>query len=205
MKIAIIGTGKVGSTLAKGLKTAGHQIYLGVRNISHFKGQELLKVSAFEILSITDAIQTAEVVILAVPPKVIPEITQFLAQSEEKIIIDPTNSFPAPPKGFSNTFEVLEKQSPCSHLVKVFNTTGYQNMADPQGLDAFAAGDSKKAKEAARQLAMDLGFANCYDFGGNERAGLLEQLGICWINLALFQGLGTDIEITIKKRGTIED
>jgi 8-hydroxy-5-deazaflavin:NADPH oxidoreductase len=44
MKIAIIGTGNVGSALAKGFVKAGHEVMLGVRNKEEFKGSALLNV-----------------------------------------------------------------------------------------------------------------------------------------------------------------
>src|SRR5699024_1009601 len=120
--------------------------------------------------------------------------------TEDKIIVDVANSFPEPPEGYSHCLAPLQKLTPCKHLVKAFNNTGYQNMARPQGLDTFVAGDSEKAKKIVQDLANDLGFAHCYDFGGSDKAPLLEQLAICWINLALFQNLGTHIGINVVKR-----
>jgi len=60
-------------------------------------------------------------------------------------------------------------------------------------LDLFMAGNSTAAKAIARQLALDAGFANCYDFGGSDRVALLEQFALAWINLAIFQQMGRNI------------
>jgi predicted dinucleotide-binding enzyme len=60
-------------------------------------------------------------------------------------------------------------------------------------LDMFMAGDSEKAKTIARQLAEDIGFETCYDFGGADQVVLLEKFALSWINLAIFQGLGRDM------------
>lgn len=53
-------------------------------------------------------------------------------------------------------------------------------MRDPKygetSLDMFMAGSSEKGKQVARQLALDAGFAECYDFGGDDKVVLLEQL-----------------------------
>lgn len=200
MKIAIIGTGNVGSALATGWSESGHEIHLGVRDQNNFKGKKLLGLDNVQVHSIQDAINIAEVVLLSVPPKTIPEVASYLKETEDKILIDPTNSFPEPPEGFANCFEAWQKLTPCKHLVKAFNNTGYQNMTHADGLDAFVAGESKKAKTVVRELAKDLGFANCYDFGGNDKTGLLEQLAICWINLAYFQEMGTDFGINVVKK-----
>ncbi|HET8573668.1 MAG TPA: hypothetical protein VFL76_07340 [Edaphocola sp.] len=77
-------------------------------------------------------------------------------------------------------------------------------MAGPYGLDTFVAGDSERVKMAARKLAADLGFAHCYDFGAGDKAGLLEQLAICWINLAYFQNMGRHFGLNVVYRKDAE-
>lgn len=64
----------------------------------------------------------------------------------------------------------------------------------------FVAGDSKKGKEIATQLAKAIGFEDCYDFGGNDKLNLNEQFAFCWINLALMQGYGRDTAFKVIKR-----
>jgi predicted dinucleotide-binding enzyme len=64
----------------------------------------------------------------------------------------------------------------------------------------FMAGDSEKGKQRARQLALDAGFAECYDVGGNNRFELMEQFAFFWINLAMFQGQGREIGFKLLKR-----
>lgn len=66
--------------------------------------------------------------------------------------------------------------------------------------DMFMAGDSTKAKAVAAQLAEDLGFAECYDFGGDDKISLLKQLAMAWVNLAIFQKMGRNIAFKILKR-----
>lgn len=200
MKIAIIGTGNVGSALATGWAKAGHEILLGVRNKQNFAGKELLSLKNCTLHSIAEAVAQTDVILVSVPPKSILEVAPLLQNVEEKIIIDPTNSFPSPPLGYKNCYEAWAQTTNCKHLVKTFNNTGYQNMRQPEGLDTFVAGDSDKAKKTAKKLAADLGFANCYNFGEGDKAGLLEQLAICWINMAYFQGMGTDFGFNIVKR-----
>jgi hypothetical protein len=68
------------------------------------------------------------------------------------------------------------------------------------GIDMFMSGESREAKEVVAQLAKDLGFENCYDFGGRDKFNLQEQLALCWINLAMMQGHGRDIAFKVLKR-----
>jgi len=89
-------------------------------------------------------------------------------------------------------------------VVKCFNSTGFENMKEPEidevKLDMFMAGSSEKAKAVASQLSADAGFENCYDFGGADRVVLLEQFALAWINLAIFQGMGRNIGFKLVKR-----
>ncbi|WP_018626670.1 NADPH-dependent F420 reductase [Niabella aurantiaca] len=200
MKITIIGAGNIGSTLARNWAKAGHQIFLGVRKVDGFKEKELLSEGNISIDTIPGAIAKGSVIVLSVPPDAVPSLVKHLEGAKDKIIIDPTNAFRAKPEGFENAFDALRSLTRCKHIVKAFNNTGFENIANPAGLDTFVSGDSEKAKKVVKQLAKDLGFANCYDFGGNDKAALQEQLGMCWINLALVQGMGRDIAINVIKR-----
>jgi hypothetical protein len=88
--------------------------------------------------------------------------------------------------------------------VKCFNSTGFENMENPNyggiAIDMFAAGSSPKAKEIAKKLALDAGFAECYDFGSDDKVELLEQFAFSWINLAILQKQGRDIALKVLKR-----
>ena len=83
-------------------------------------------------------------------------------------------------------------------------TTGFENMLNPiyhgEGIDMFAAGNSVRAKQVAEQLAKDLGFATCYDFGGDDKVELLEKFALSWINIAIIQGHGRNLAFKLVKR-----
>jgi hypothetical protein len=108
------------------------------------------------------------------------------------------------PAGFQNTSEAILANTHTRDVVKCFNTTGFNNMQDPvygtQSLDVFVAGDSPKGKVIATQLALDVGFAACYDIGGNDKFTLMEQFAFFWINLAMFQGQGREIGFKLLRR-----
>lgn len=108
------------------------------------------------------------------------------------------------PQGYKTTALAVLDNTQSRDVVKCFNTTGANNMRDPMygdtALDLFVAGDSVRGKEEARQLAIDAGFASCYDVGGNDRFELMEQFACFWINLAMVQGLGREIGFKLVKR-----
>jgi predicted dinucleotide-binding enzyme len=204
MKIAIIGTGNVGSALAKGFAKAGHQVLLGVRNKNDFKGSELAIEKNISVQTISEAAAAADVILIAAVPQAVKEIATQLGDVSDKVIIDSMNSVRVKPEPFSNTTEALMNLTNCKDIVKCFNTTGAENMCNPiyhgRGIDLFYAGDSEKAKKVAEQLAKDIGFENVYNFGGSDKFNLLEQFALSWINLAMMQGYGRGIAFKVLTR-----
>jgi predicted dinucleotide-binding enzyme len=204
MHIAIIGTGNVGGALAENWAKAGHSIHLGVRDLDNFKGKELLEMPNISAHSIADAVAASEVILIAATPPAIFSIVEQMGDAEGKIILDAMNSVRSGPEPYANTFDALKALTKDAQIVKCFNTTGFENMRDPQypggALDMFMAGSSEAGKQAARQLALDAGFAECWDFGGDDKAALLEQFALCWINLAIMQGQGRDIGFKVIRR-----
>lgn len=205
MKIAIIGTGNVGGTLAEKWAKQGHQLFFGVKDASNFKGKELAARIKATVTSIPDAVAEAELVLLATPAMYTIEVTKSLGNTTGKIIIDAMNTVMgrgAP--GFSSTGHAILAHTQTKDVVKCFNTTGYNNMQHPeygdQRLDLFVAGESQKGTAAAIQLAKDAGFAECYSIGGNDKFELMEQFAWFWINLAMFQGMGRNFGFKLLKR-----
>lgn len=205
MKIAIIGTGNVGGALATRWASAGHTILLGVRQNQTFKGQHLLQNPNTQAYSLPECAEKADTLLIAAAPEACQEIAALIQPFVKgKVVIDAMNSIRTRPEGFANSFEALRHYLPESEVVKCFNTTGFENMANPvyegQGIDMFMAGDSRLGKQTAQKLALEAGFGECWDFGGDERVALLEQLALAWINLAIFQGKGRNIAFRVLKR-----
>lgn len=205
MKIAIIGTGNVGGALATQWAKAGHEINLGVQDLSNFKGKELLNNPNTQVFSVTEAVKKSEVILIATPAPAAVEVAKSLGDTTGKIIIDSMNIVMGRgPVGFKTTAEAILAHTQTRDVVKCFNTTGFNNMQNPmygnQALDLFVAGDSKNGKEIAKQFAKEAGFAECYDVGGNDKFELMEQFAWFWINLAMVQGQGREIGFKLLKR-----
>lgn len=205
MKIAIIGAGNVGGALALGWVKSGHEITIGARDMNSDKVTKVTsRNSGIKVKSIDVASKEAEVILIAASPAAVGEIAKQLGDVKDKVIIDAMNSISSKPAGFNNTFEALQSLTNCKNVVKCFNSTGFENMADPIygniSIDMFMAGSSLKAKQIASQLSKDAGFAECYDFGGDDKVALLEQFALAWINLAIFQKQGRNIAFKIIKK-----
>lgn len=203
MKIAIIGTGNVGGALATAWAKAGHQILLGARDTANFKGAELLQNPNTSVHAIETAVQEAKAILVATPPQFAESLALAFGDVSGKVIIDSTNAVRTKPENYPTAFHAFEALTKAD-VVKCFNSTGFENMQNPEyghvRLDMFMAGSNQRAKALATQLALDAGFENCYDFGGSDRVELLEKFALSWINLAIFQGMGRDIGFKLVRR-----
>ncbi len=205
MNIAIIGTGNVGGALAQRFSDKGHTVFLGVRNVNDFKGKETLSLlKNVSVHTIKEAVAKAELIIISAPPQFASDIAKGLGDVSNKIIIDTMNAVFVKPEGFNNTADAILANCNTTDVVKCFNTTGFENMLNPtyngNGIDMFTAGNSQKGVEAATKLAKEIGFENVYHFGGNDKFSLIEQMAMCWINLAIMQKQGRGIAFKILKR-----
>lgn len=205
MNIAIIGTGNVGGALATRWAEKGHTIRLGVQDLQQFKGRELLKNPHTSVHPVQEAVQLSDIILVATPATAAVEVAKLFGDTTGKVIIDAMNIVMGRgPQGFANTADAILAHTVTRDLVKSFNTTGYNNMLNPVygafAIDMFMAGDSVHGKAMTRQLALDAGFGECYDIGGNDKFTLMEQFAFFWINLAMFQGQGREIGFKLLKR-----
>src|SRR3954470_17952643 len=201
MRIGIIGAGSVGGALGRGWARAGHEVRFGVRDASDPKVQKLVEETGAKAASVADAASGAEVVVLATPWGATQDAVKSAGGLAGKVVFDCTNPLAPNLSGLTHGFdtsaaEQVASWAPGARVVKVFNTTGANNMENPDfnGVAAtmFYCGDDKDAKATAHQLAADLGF-DPLDCGNLEQARLLEPLALLWIRLAYLQGMGRDI------------
>lgn len=202
MKIAIIGAGNVGGALAKRWADAGHTIFLGMRDPDSKAAKELINFNGnISSDTISNAVDKSEVVLFSTPPDVAVKIAKDIPLLKNKIIIDATNSVFVQPEPYKTAFDGIKKETSNDKVVKCFNTTGFENMVDPkygnESADMFAASSNIEAKNIVIKLAEEVGFAKCYDFGGDEKVELLEQFALSWINLAVIQKNGRNIAFKI--------
>lgn len=202
-KITVIGHGNVGGTLAKRWADAGHTVTIGARDPKEVEDNSLAKNNGITIADIPSSVETADIILVAIPSQATAELAQSLPNLNGKIIIDATNAVMKGPDPYETGYHAFEDLTKAT-VVKSFNSTGFENMKDPvygdHHLDMFMAGDDENAKEVVRQLALDIGFENCYDFGGGEKVVLLEKFALSWINLAIMQGVGRNIGFKVLHR-----
>lgn len=209
MKIAVIGTGNVGGALGTGWARAGHGVLFGAREPNADEVNQLLSRSAGKASAATveAAVARADVIALAIPWAAVTDVLRQIGPAlAGKVLIDCTNpstSFPAIDHSAGSGGEQVAKLVPGAYVVKAFNTTGFENMANPNyGTEAatmFYAGDHALAKKVAHDLARDLGF-DPVDAGGLKQAHTLEVLASFWGSLAYGQKLGRGIALRLLRK-----
>jgi predicted dinucleotide-binding enzyme len=174
-----------------------------VREPESFDRSDLLEGGNTTVHSVREAVAGSEVIVVATPPEAAEGLAATLGDLTGKTLIDTSNAVRSRPEHYPTAYHAFAALT-AAQVVKCFNSTGFENMADPRygdsGLDMFMAGDSAPAKAVAERLARDLGFTACYDFGGADRVELLEQFALSWINLAIFQGVGRGIGFKVLRR-----
>jgi predicted dinucleotide-binding enzyme len=205
MNVTIVGSGNVGRALASGWKKAGHTVTFAARDSAGAKAAELKK-EGYAVVPQADA-GKADVIVLAVPWTGIEATVKALGSLAGKIVVDAINPLTANLElalGFSDSAgETVARLSVGAKVVKAFNTTGANNMANskyPGGkLMMAVAGDDAAAKKTVMGLASDLGFEPV-DAGPLSMSRLLEPMAMAWIKLAYAQGMGREFGFAVLRR-----
>jgi hypothetical protein len=194
MKITVLGTGNVGSTLGRKWAAAGHDVVFGVRDVTAEKVQSLLANSGAQAASVDKAIATSKIVVFAIPGTAVADtVAANRDQLDGKIIIDATNKIR---EAEMNCFAVFTEQTPQASLFRVFNSLGWENFADPtfngEQADHFYCGDSGPAQETVHSLIADIGLRPIY-IGGRDQVGVVDNLVRLYFALAIGQGYGRHV------------
>ena len=210
MTIAIIGTGSVGAALGRGWAAAGHAIRFGSRYPQSDDVQALVASIGSQAAAVTpdEAANAADIIALAVPWGAAQSAVEGLGALSGTILIDCTNPLaaglqPAVGSDTSGAEQIAGWAPDGARVVKAFNTTGANNMTDPDyagtPLSMFICGDEADAKSTVARLAEDLGF-EAVDAGPLDRARLLEPMARLWIHLAMTDGFGREIGFKLLRR-----
>ncbi len=207
MNIGILGAGNVGGTLGERWAKLGNHVFFGSRDPEKLTGLVSRAGPYARAVSVAEAVQSAEVVVLALPWGATKSVVESVNVSG-KIVFDCTNPLLPDLSGLelgttTSAGEQVAEWARGAKVVKIFNTTGSNNMANPvyggEGASMFYCGDDAGAKEVARQLASELGF-DPVDSGPLTNARFLEPMAALWIWLAYPGKHGREIALQLIKR-----
>ena len=193
MEIAIIGTGNVGKALGGSLVRAGHAVTFSATTPKHAT-EAASVVGAQAASSNTEAVDAADLIILAVPAAALGELAREIAvPAAGKVVVDVSNRPTPDPAGASTSLaEELQAQLPDSKVVKAFNTAFATRQSQPTlsgiAADGFVAADDESAKQTVLEVVESIGFRPV-DAGSLAAARTLE--GMAWLNISRALAAGT--------------
>jgi predicted dinucleotide-binding enzyme len=207
MRIAVVGAGSVGGALGFGWSEAGHDVVFAVRDLGSPSANEAAARGG-QLVSLGEAAD-AEVVVLAVPWTAMDATLEALGDLAGRIVVDATNPVSPPFAGLDvagsdSGGETVQRTLAGARVVKAFNQTGWQNMAEARSFQEgrpvmLVAGDDAEARTVVLGLAGDLGFEGV-DAGPLAMSRYLEPLAMLWILLANAQGLGQEFAFGLIRR-----
>jgi hypothetical protein len=172
MRVGVIGAGNVGATLARRLVKLGHQV-----SIANSRGPESLTALAVEIgatpVSVVDAANAGELVIIAIPTKAVADLPRALFANvpSSVVVVDTGNYHPDLRDGRIDAIDrgMLDSQWVAQQVgrpvIKMFNNILAKSLLEkgvPRGatgrIALSVAGDSSHAKATLLRLVDDLGF-----------------------------------------------
>jgi predicted dinucleotide-binding enzyme len=170
MKIGIIGTGHIGSALAKLWVAAGHEVLLSSRHPDELKPLAAQLGPRARVGTPKEAASFGDVVLVSVPYKALPELGRDLkAELAGKIVLDTCNPYPGRDGEMANAARMKgtgvadPEFLPGARLVRAFNAINYGSLSGeahrkPPLIGIPLAGDDAEAMKVAQRLVGDAGF-----------------------------------------------
>jgi 8-hydroxy-5-deazaflavin:NADPH oxidoreductase len=190
MRIAIVGTGKMGRGFASAL-APHHEVIVGSRDPERARATAA-KTGAARGVSYPEAVADADVVILTVPWEAMDDVLPRLGDVSGKIVVDVSYPYRKQERQAlegSSTAEEIQKRLPDARVLKGWNHVHARHLTSPE-VDGIAAsvliaGDDPAAKDVVFGLARDMGF-HPVDVGPLKATRELERL----VGVMLFVKLG---------------
>jgi hypothetical protein len=216
MKIAVLGTGMVGTTIASKLVSIGHDVVMGARDGANEKAAAWAKGAGAHASHgrFADAARDAELVFNCTNGNGAVEALRAAGADNlrGKIVIDLSNpldfskGFP-PSLTISNTDslgETLQRALPEARIVKTLNTVNCNVMVDPARVAGgdhtlFISGNDAGAKQEVAELLKGwFGWKHVVDLGDISTARGTEAWLLLWTRL--YGALGTaDFNIKVMR------
>ncbi|MGQ7944480.1 NADPH-dependent F420 reductase [Flavobacterium sp. WC2509] len=203
MKIAVLGTGAAGTTIASKLIELGHQVMIGSRSNTNEKAIEF--VNKFEKNASNGTFEEAanfgEIVFNCIKGEFAIEALQSAGKGiENKIIIDisiPVNTHKEAPLSLipelcntNSLGEEIQKKFPNTKVVKTLNTMWSTLMTSPSTLKNgdhtnFICGNDEEAKNKVKSLLLEIGWKEetILDLGDIVGSRGTEAIILLWLRI----------------------
>lgn len=194
MKVGILGSGVVATTLGAGFLKHGHEVMLGTRDATKLADFSS-KNAGGKVGTFAEAAAFGDIVVLAVKGTVAVAALRGAGADAlgKKPVIDATNPIDdAPPENGVIKFftgpndslmERLQKEFPEARLVKAFSSVGNPRMVNPSYKEGkptmFICGNDDDAKKTVSGILDQFGWETA-DMGKVEAARAIEPLCMLW-------------------------
>ena len=181
MRIAVVGTGNIGTTLGAALANAGHDVAMGSRSPND------AAPGVPPAVDIATALDGADVVLLAIPARAVDDfLSAYAADIGGKLVIDATNNVGA---ASANAASAISASAPSARYVRAFNTLGWENFANPTfdgvAADLFFSAPTAD-REVVERLITDIGLRPAYL--GPDKQDVVDSVLPLWFTLAQLRG-----------------
>jgi len=197
MRIAVLGTGSVGRTLAPALQRLGHEVAIGTRDPTATRAREDWTVD-IDLLAYDAVGRGADLVVNATNGQGSLSALGMVGSDQlaGKVLLDVANpldfSQGFPPtlavKDTDSLAEQIQRAFPDAQVVKALNIVNAQVMVDPARLAGettmFVAGDVADARTVVVDLLHDLGWSDVLEFDDLSAARGMEMWLPLWVRLA---------------------
>lgn len=194
MKIAVIGSGVVGRTLATAFRRLGHEVVVGTRDPEVTGSRDEWAGLDLPLSALADAGSGADVVVNATTGAVSRDALAKV-DLDGKVLVDVSNpldfSGGFPPtltvKDTDSLAEQIQRAHPEARVVKALNMVNADVMVHPGSLPetstTFLAGDDPLARETVRGLLRELGWVDIIEFPTLDGARGMEMWLPLWVRL----------------------
>jgi 8-hydroxy-5-deazaflavin:NADPH oxidoreductase len=192
VKIAVLGAGTVGRTLAAGWVRAGHRVVLGSRDpASERVTAAVAETGAAGAAEHAEAVSACDVVVVTVPGDQVEGLIGALGGAlAGRVAVDATNHL-APGTTVLHHVDALTAAG--ATTFRAFCTTGWEQMARPmfgtERCDLPYAGPDA-GRTTVDGLVADLGFRPVWLGDGPDALALADALARLWFQLAFSRGWG---------------
>lgn len=193
MKIAVLGTGEVGTAMSTRLKDLGHDVVLGSRQPHDAK-------NGIPVLTHAEAAAHGEWIINAMHGEHAMEVLPSLPL-DGKLLMDQGNFQSSIEGPITETLgESLQRALPRTRVVKAMNFVGASLMGHPEKLEGrhtvFVAGNDESARKEVTSLLQSIGWHDILDLGDLTACRAMESMGPLWVRLnKVLDTVRFDIEV----------
>ena len=211
MRIAMLGSGNMGSALGRLFASAGHFVtYSFSRDPAKLERLANSSGPRARAASPADAVRDADVVVLAVLWQHVPRVLRSAGSLRGKVLIDCSNPLTLSDDALAvghriSGAEIVARRARGAHVVKAFNTTPSELLRAgvsvlPEQAAVCYCGDDARAKRVTARLIRQLGFepVNC---GALMNARYLEPLAMLVGELAYNQGKRPEVGLRFLRPG----